>query len=96
MSQTEYVRHERVCYPVNEEYTIVFDRCNPKVDGVILEQEQLLMRYTKNGNTVNRAPAFDEMEMAKAIVELYNSKILSREAKEVLKEGIAGHIQKGN
>jgi hypothetical protein len=66
----------------------VFDICTPIVNGVPQKNEQLLMRYTKNGNTINNAPAFNEMEMMKAIVKLYNSTLLSAEAKEVLKEGI--------
>lgn len=46
------------------------------------------MRYTKNSKTVNNAPAFNEMDMMKTIVKLYSSKLLSDEAKEILRQGI--------
>jgi hypothetical protein len=85
---TEYVRNERVSHNVNNEYDIVFDRCTPKVDGIRLNHEELLMRYTKNGKTVNNAPAFDESDMMEAIVKLYNSSVISEEAKDILRKGI--------
>lgn len=84
----EYIVNKRVSYNVNNEYDIVFDRCTPKIDGVKQNYEELLMRYTKNGNTVNRAPAFDEIDMMNTIVKLYNSSVISKEAKEILRNRI--------
>ncbi|PPA71713.1 hypothetical protein [Jeotgalibacillus proteolyticus] len=84
----KYKRHDRISHYVNDEYSIIFDRCTPIVNGVPKEQEQLLMRYTKNGNTINNAPAFNEKDMVKAIVKLYESSLISEEAKEVLEKGI--------
>lgn len=84
----EYIRNARISYNVDSEYDIVFDRCTPKINGVKQNHEELLMRYTKNGKTVNNAPAFDEIDMINAIVKLYNSSLISNEAKEVLKKGI--------
>ena len=46
------------------------------------------MRYTKNGHTINNAPAFEEKEMLMALVALYKSDIISDKAKEILKKGI--------
>jgi hypothetical protein len=84
----EYKRNDRISYNVDNQYDIVFDRCNPRIDGVTQSHEQLLIRYTKNGNTINNAPAFNELTMMKAIVKLYNSSVISDEAKEILKKGI--------
>jgi hypothetical protein len=88
MGSTEYIRNKRVLHNVNNEYNIVFDRCTPKVNGIKMNHEELLMRYTKNGKTVNNAPAFDETDMMMAIVKLYNSSVISEKAKEILKKGI--------
>ncbi len=84
----EYKRNDRISHNVNSEYDIVFDKCTPIVDDVVHKGEELLMRYTKNGRTINNAPAFDEIDMIKTIVKLYNSTLLSAEAKEVLRKGI--------
>lgn len=84
----KYKRHDRISQNVDSKYDIVFDKCTPIVNGVPQKDEQLLMRYTKNGNTVNNAPAFNEIDMMKTIVKLYNSTLLSAEAKEVLRRGI--------
>ncbi|MFB3168485.1 hypothetical protein P5G62_015310 [Neobacillus sp. 179-C4.2 HS] len=84
----EYKVIKRISHNVNEEYDIVFDKCTPKIDGVKQDHDELLMRYTKNGNTVNRAPAFDEKDMVKAIVKLFNSAVISDEAKDILRKGI--------
>jgi hypothetical protein len=84
----KYKLHDRISYNVNSEYDIVFDKCTPIINGVEQKDEELLMRYTKNGNTVNRAPAFAEIDMMKTIVKLYNSKLLSAEAKDILRNGI--------
>lgn len=86
--KVEYKRLARVSHQVNEQYDIVFDRCIPKWDGILQEQEQLLMRYVKNGNTINYAPAFNEVDMMKAMVKLYRSSVISDEAKEILRSGI--------
>lgn len=88
IGSTEYIRNKRVSYNVNNEYDIVFDLCTPKVNGVKMNHEELLMRYTKNGKTVNNAPAFDERNMMEAIVKLYNSSVISEQAKEILRKGI--------
>lgn len=85
----KYTRHDRVSHNVNSAYDIVFDRCTPVVNGTPRDHEQLLMRYTKNGNTINNAPAFNEIDMMKSIVKLYNSSLLSNEAKEILRKGMA-------
>jgi hypothetical protein len=87
-SNVEYKRIDRVHHNVDNEYDIVFDRCHPKIDGELQTYEELLMRYTKNGRTINNAPAFDEIDMMKAIVELYKSSVISDEAKEILRKGI--------
>ena len=84
----KYKLHDRISQYVNSEYDIVFDKCTAIVNGVPQKDEQLLMRYTKNGKTINNAPAFNEIDMMKTIVKLYNSTILSSEAKEVLRKGI--------
>jgi hypothetical protein len=84
----EYKRNDRVAYNVDNEYDIVFDRCTPIIDGVLQNYDLLLMRYTKNGNTINNAPAFRELDMVKAIVKLYNSSVISDRAKEILRNGI--------
>ncbi|UOQ49616.1 hypothetical protein MUN88_05920 [Gracilibacillus caseinilyticus] len=47
-----------------------------------------MMRYTKNGHTINNAPAFNEIDMMKAIVKLYESDLISDNAKDVLRQGI--------
>ncbi|MBT2642887.1 hypothetical protein J7I80_11670 [Bacillus sp. ISL-41] len=86
--QTKYKRHGRISHNVDEAYDIVFDKCTPVINGVPKNEIQLLMRYTKNGITVNNAPAFDEIDMMEAIVKLYNSSLISSEAKEILKQGI--------
>ncbi|MGV2940568.1 hypothetical protein AB5I83_13305 [Mesobacillus sp. LC4] len=86
--QTKYKRHDRISHNVDEAYDIVFDKCTPVINGVPKNEVQLLMRYTKNGMTVNNAPAFDEIDMVKAIVKLYNSSLITSEAKEILKQGI--------
>lgn len=86
--EVKYIRHDRISYNVDNEYDIVFDRCTAKIDGVLQGEEELLMRYTKNGITINRAPAFDELSMMKAIVKLYNSSVISNTAKEILRNGI--------
>jgi hypothetical protein len=91
MSKTgriNYIVNERISHNVNNEYEIVFDRCTPKIDGQKLNHEELLMRYTKNGKTVNNAPAFDETDMIKAIVKLYNSPVISEHAKKLLRDNI--------
>lgn len=33
--------------------------------------EQIVMRYKKNGQKVPRQPAFDELSIIKAIIEVY-------------------------
>jgi len=86
--KTKYDKHDRVSHNVDNVYDIVFDRCTPVINGVPQNEEQLLMRYTKNGKTVNYAPAFNEIDMMKAIVKLYNSSVISNEAKEILRQGI--------
>lgn len=86
--QTKYKRHDRVSHNVDSEYDIVFDKCTPVLNGTPKNEIQLLMRYTKNGKTVNNAPAFNEIDMMKVIVKLYNSSLISPEAKEILKQGI--------
>jgi hypothetical protein len=86
--EVKYKVNKRISHNVNAEYDIVFDRCTPKIDGIKQDHEELLMRYTKNGNTVNRAPAFDEKDMMEAIVKLYNSTVISDEAKEILRKGV--------
>lgn len=85
----QYKIHDRISHNINSEYEIVFDKCTPIINGVSQKEKQLLMRYTKNGNTVNNAPAFGEIDMMKTIVKLYNSTLISVEAKEVLRKGIA-------
>ncbi|TDL92119.1 hypothetical protein E2R55_03375 [Vibrio vulnificus] len=87
-TNTKYKRNDRISFNVNSEYDIVFDRCNPVIDGQLKSEEQLLMRYTKNGHTINNAPAFDELIMMRAIVKLYGSSVISKEAKDILKSGI--------
>ncbi|WP_404407994.1 hypothetical protein [Jeotgalibacillus malaysiensis] len=84
----KYTRHDRISHNVDAAYDIVFDRCTPVVNGTPRDQEQLLMRYTKNGNTINNAPAFNEIDMMKSIVKLYQSDLISLEAKEILRKGI--------
>ena len=84
----KYKLHDRISHNVNSEYDIVFDKCTAIVDGVEQKEEELLMRYTKNGRTINNAPAFDEIDMIKTILKLYNSTLLSVEAKEILRKGI--------
>ena len=86
--KVEYERLARVSHQVNEEYDIVFDKCIPKWDGVLQDHEQLLIRYVKNGNTINNAPAFNEVDMMKAMVKLYHSSVISDEAKQILKSGL--------
>ncbi|WP_375346286.1 hypothetical protein ACEWPB_02725 [Priestia megaterium] len=86
--KVQYKLHDRISHNVDSEYDIVFDKCTPIIDGVSQKEEQLLMRYTKNGNTINNAPAFSEIDMVKTIVKLYNSTLVSVEAKEVLRKGI--------
>jgi hypothetical protein len=44
----EYKRKERISHKVDNEYEIVFDRCTPAINGVLQNDEELLMRYTKN------------------------------------------------
>jgi hypothetical protein len=87
-SKMKYKRQDRISHNVNSEYDIVFDRCTPIIDGVLQKEEELLMRYTKNGRTINYAPAFSETDMVKTIVKLYNSSLISAEAKDILKKGI--------
>ncbi|MDG5471517.1 hypothetical protein P6709_07135 [Jeotgalibacillus sp. ET6] len=87
-ASVKYKRHDRLVHFVNEEYDIVFDRRTPIINDVPQENEQLLMRYTKNGRTVNNAPAFNETDMVKSMVKLYHSSLLSPEAKEILKQGL--------
>jgi hypothetical protein len=84
----QYKVKERISHNVDNEYDIVFDRCTPIINGVLQNNEELLMRYTKNGKTVNNAPAFNENDMIEAIVKLYNSSVISTEAKEKLRKGI--------
>jgi hypothetical protein len=86
--QTKYKRLDRISHNVDEEYDIVFDKCTPVINGAPKNEVQLLMRYIKNGRTVNNAPAFDEIDMMKAIVKLYNSSLITSEAKDILKQGI--------
>lgn len=59
-----------------------------KIDGEKLDHEELLMRYTKNGKTVNNAPAFDEIDMIKAIINLCNSSVISDKAMKLLRDNI--------
>jgi hypothetical protein len=59
-----------------------------KVNGIKLNHEELLMRYTNNGKTINNAPAFDEIDMMEAIVKLYKSAGISDRAKEILRKVI--------
>ncbi|OCT14257.1 hypothetical protein A8709_25855 [Paenibacillus pectinilyticus] len=91
-SKMKYKLHDRISHNVNSEYDIVFDRCTPIINGVTQNEEEILMRYTKNGRTVNNAPAFSEIDMAKTIVKLYNSTLLSAEAKDILKKGIINRL----
>lgn len=86
--KVNYKVNKRVSHNVDHEYDIVFDRCNPIIDGVKQNYEQLLMRYTKNDKTVNNSPAFNEIDMMKAIVKLFGSSAISDEAKEILRKGI--------
>lgn len=88
-TKVEYKRLGRVSYNIDHEYDIVFDKCLPKINGILQTDEELLMRYVKNGRTINNAPAFDEIEMMKAIVKFYNSSVISKEAKDILKTGIS-------
>jgi hypothetical protein len=67
---------------------IVFDKVYAIEGKDRREEPELLMRYVKNGNTVHRPPSFDEFDMIKAIINLYNSDIISDEAKKLLKEGV--------
>lgn len=87
-STMKYKLHDRISQNVDSEYDIVFDKCTAIVNGVPQKDEQLLMRYTKNGKTINNAPAFNEIDMMKIIVQLYNSTLISAEAKAVLRKGI--------
>ncbi len=84
----KYKLHNRISHNVDSEYDIVFDKCTAIVNGVSQKDEQLLMRYTKNGKTINNAPAFNEIDMMKIIVQLYNITLISAEAKAVLRKGI--------
>ncbi|QCU21010.1 hypothetical protein BPGQ101_19730 [Bacillus altitudinis] len=84
----KYKRHGRISHHVDSEYDIVFDKCTPEINGVPQKDLQLLMRYTKNGHTINNAPAFNEIDMMKAIVKLYDSELISDNAKDVLRQGI--------
>lgn len=87
--KVNYQVNKRARHKVNDEYEIVFDRCTPIINGVKQNYEQLLMRYTKNGDTIPKPPAFNELEMMKAIVKMYNDdSIISSEAKQILREGI--------
>jgi hypothetical protein len=86
--KVKYNRHDRVSHNVDREYDIVFDKCTPIINGVPQNEVQLLMRYTKNGTTINNAPAFDEIDMMNTIVKLYKSSLLSTKAKEILRKGI--------
>ncbi|ALC92310.1 hypothetical protein AM500_22950 [Bacillus sp. FJAT-18017] len=86
--QMKYKIHKRVSQNVDKEYDIVFDKCTPIINGVPQNDLQLLMRYTKNGRTVNNAPAFNEMDMIKTIIKLFDSELISPEAKKTLKQGI--------
>ena len=67
---------------------IVFDKVYAIEGKIKREDPELMMRYVKNGKTVHRPPSFDEIDMVKAIVKLYNSNVISDEAKKFLKEGL--------
>lgn len=79
---------DRISYNVDEEYDIVFDLCVPVHNGKKQNYEQLQMRYLKDGKVVQKPPAFDEKEMVRAIVKLYESDLLSPAARDILRHGI--------
>ncbi|MFJ7371262.1 hypothetical protein ACIQVU_17810 [Lysinibacillus sp. NPDC098008] len=72
---------------VSETYSICIDKCI-KIEGGEEKCEQVVMRYKKNGMRVPRQPAFDELNVTKAIINAYKQGVFSREALDLLKKEI--------
>lgn len=72
---------------VSGTYSICIDRCIKFEDGEE-QEEQVVMRYKKNGKRVPRQPAFDELSVTEAIVNAYKQGVFSRDALNLLKKGI--------
>lgn len=72
---------------VNDTYSILIDLCQPMINGKPRDP-QVIMRYRKNGNVVTRQPAFNEMDVTRAIIHAYEKGVFSQEAFDLLKESL--------
>ncbi|MDR0139211.1 hypothetical protein RFW18_15770 [Metabacillus idriensis] len=73
---------------VNNTYSICIDKCIKYEDGEEKE-EQVVLRYKKDGVRIPRQPAFNEISVTEAIISAYKKGVFSREALEMMKKGIS-------